>query len=73
MAVAPCPTATIAITAPTPMMMPSVVRKERTLLRAMERKAALTTNFMCLPSLQTQDCTSSERTLFTRTATPLSD
>src|SRR5579884_1184466 len=36
---APCPIPTIAITAPTPMMMPSMVRTERILFRASARKA----------------------------------
>src|SRR5450759_5512937 len=36
---APCPTPTIAMTAPTPIMMPSMVRLERILLRARARTA----------------------------------
>src|SRR5579883_3267157 len=36
---APCPTASIAITAATPMMMPSIVRNERNLFLPSERKA----------------------------------
>ena len=36
---APAPTANAAITAPTPMMMPSVVRNERVLLRRRARSA----------------------------------
>src|ERR1041385_1607411 len=36
---APSPMATIAITAPTPMMMPSMVRKERSLFLAKARRA----------------------------------
>src|SRR4051794_27887449 len=39
MVLAPCPTDNMAITAPTPMMMPSMVRNERNLLRARERRA----------------------------------
>ena len=39
LALAPSPTATIAITAKTPMMMPRVVRKERSLLRRRARTA----------------------------------
>jgi hypothetical protein len=46
MAVAPWPMATIAITAATPMMMPSVVRNDRTLFRAMARSDALTMKVM---------------------------
>src|SRR5207248_2660428 len=39
---APCPTPTIAITAPTPMMIPSMVSPERSLLRPSARTAILT-------------------------------
>src|SRR5512138_6918 len=38
---APCPTLTIAITAPTPMMIPNIVRADRSLLRAKARIAIL--------------------------------
>src|SRR3954465_10389939 len=37
---APLPIATMAITAPTPMMMPSIVSAERSLLRAKARRAS---------------------------------
>ena len=40
--VAPCPTDINMITANTPMMMPSIVRKERILLEAMALKAIVT-------------------------------
>ena len=40
-ALAPLPMLTIAITAPTPMMMPSAVRMERILLRRRARRATL--------------------------------
>src|SRR5262245_22017369 len=40
-ALAPSPMATIAITAPTPMIIPSIVRNERSLFRAKARSAIL--------------------------------
>ena len=40
-ALAPLPMLTIAMTAPTPMMMPSAVRTERSLFRRRARKAIL--------------------------------
>ncbi len=43
---APSPMPTIAITAPTPMMMPSTVSAERILLRAMARSAAVSSRAM---------------------------
>ena len=47
-ALAPAPMAIIAMTAPTPMMMPSVVRNERILLRKRARSAtrSVTSGFM---------------------------
>ena len=39
-ALAPCPTATVAITAATPMNTPSIVRAERILFRLIARHAA---------------------------------
>ena len=37
----PCPMASMVMTEPTPMMMPSMVRNERSLLAAMARRAIL--------------------------------
>ena len=49
---APCPMLTMVITAATPMMMPSIVRMERSLLRRSARKAVrrvMRRSFMDLP------------------------
>ncbi len=52
-ALAPWPILTMAITAPTPMMMPSAVRKERILLRlrAMSEIFAVFVMFILVPLL----------------------